>query len=419
MITAKLKDANALRIQDAIAGAPRRRKDKRGRSWRIGHVAGKIVRQLVFREGTGELEEFWIHKTVREWCDEIGCTPRELQTVVRVLAEEGLLETKQGYRPSDRRQTTYYRLNLWAVLELVDPAGAAEIGPTPGYPESWSFLEEDEWRPCRHDLCEGCDECEPEGPAEDGPACDHEYYETCERCETEGESADGESTPQTVGVPPTNCGGTYDKLEGYPPQSAPPTEEYAESTAVENAEIPPGGASAASRQPAPLDPTITEQGNDVEDHDTSTDGATSEQKAAGEEEGRATCPDHEAPLSEETPKEPGDEPGNGYEAWKALVLGRPAPITVASRDLDQLERSKVSELVWNDPADGNPVTVPGRYALAHVLGKEIGGAPVAALTVAEKVREHRGSRHPVQAYVDTVGRALEALRADVLAQVAV
>lgn len=116
---------DAIALEDAIANAPRSGRDAAGRVLKMGHPAGKMVRQLVFWEGKGQAEDYAIHKVVREWrTSDARLTERQLRTATRVLKEHGLLETWGGYRPSDRRQTVFYRLNLWETLRA---AFASEI----------------------------------------------------------------------------------------------------------------------------------------------------------------------------------------------------------------------------------------------------------------------------------------------------
>lgn len=116
---------DAIALEDAIANAPRSKPENESRVLRMGHPAGKMVRQLVFWEGKGQAEDYAIHKVGREWrTSDARLTERQLRTATRVLKEHGLLETWGGYRPSDRRQTVFYRLNLWETLRV---AFASEI----------------------------------------------------------------------------------------------------------------------------------------------------------------------------------------------------------------------------------------------------------------------------------------------------
>ena len=119
---------DAIALEDAIANAPRKieaKTENEPRVLRMGHAAGKMIRQLVFWEGKGQADDYAIHKVRREWrTSDARLTERQLRTATRVLKEHGLLETWGGYRPSDHRQTVYYRLNLWETLRV---AFASEI----------------------------------------------------------------------------------------------------------------------------------------------------------------------------------------------------------------------------------------------------------------------------------------------------
>lgn len=115
-----LKGINAFEVQDAIARAKRSKLDRGGRQWRIGAHVGMMCRQLLFWEQKGELADFWIHKTAREWLTaDASFTPRMLRTAEKVAVEEGLMEIEVGWRPGDRQRTKFYRLNLWEVVRVV------------------------------------------------------------------------------------------------------------------------------------------------------------------------------------------------------------------------------------------------------------------------------------------------------------
>lgn len=87
--------------------------DAAARTWAMGDTLGKLVRNLLkLWEGKGEAEDDAIHKTMPELVLELGSTERKIRTAIRTGLEEGILEARPGYRPSDRRQTVYYTLNL-------------------------------------------------------------------------------------------------------------------------------------------------------------------------------------------------------------------------------------------------------------------------------------------------------------------
>ena len=113
-----LSEVNALGIEDGIARALR------------SHVAGKMVRQLTFWEGKSAADDFWIWKSGPEWWEEAGLSRSNLKTGISKLENVGLLEVDRNrVRPTDRRPCTFYRLNLFAVLRLVDPVKASGLEP--------------------------------------------------------------------------------------------------------------------------------------------------------------------------------------------------------------------------------------------------------------------------------------------------
>lgn len=110
-----------LAVKNAIARSPREKPDAAGRYRRIGNNAAALAVDLLFWEGSGEAEDYSIHRTRRGVFESPAALTESMQkTARRILAEEGLLEHWTGYRPSDRRPTTYYRLNLWEVARVVN-----------------------------------------------------------------------------------------------------------------------------------------------------------------------------------------------------------------------------------------------------------------------------------------------------------
>ncbi len=104
---------DAISLEQAIARAPRSKKDAAARTWAMGDTLGKLVRNLLkLWEGKGEAEDDAIHKTMPELVLELGSTERKIRTAIRTGLEEGILEARPGYRPSDRRQTVYYTLKV-------------------------------------------------------------------------------------------------------------------------------------------------------------------------------------------------------------------------------------------------------------------------------------------------------------------
>jgi hypothetical protein len=155
LLTKALRAQNALAIENAVARATR------------NHVLAMMVRQLVFYEGKGELEDARIHKCKREWEDEIGASRKQVDTANRVGTERGLWTYEPGYRPRDRRPTGFYRLDLFAVMRLAFPAELERLEPELRHLEPDPLPDDlgDEWAcECGDDFCDGtlCD-----GPGED------------------------------------------------------------------------------------------------------------------------------------------------------------------------------------------------------------------------------------------------------------
>lgn len=118
-VRGQLRRLNAISLEDAISDAPRSTPDKRGRTWRMGHVAGKMMRQLIhWDDKTSEEAENWVYKVAREWRDsDARLTRSELRTAIPLLEREGLIETRLGYR-NDGRQAVFYRVNMWETLRV-------------------------------------------------------------------------------------------------------------------------------------------------------------------------------------------------------------------------------------------------------------------------------------------------------------
>lgn len=118
-VIGQLRRLDALSLEDAISDAPRSTPDEVGRTWRMGHVAGKMMRQLIhWDDKTAPEAKNWVYKVAREWRDsDARLTRSELRTAVPLLEREGLIETKPGYR-NDGRKATFYRVNMWETLRV-------------------------------------------------------------------------------------------------------------------------------------------------------------------------------------------------------------------------------------------------------------------------------------------------------------
>lgn len=110
-----------LAIKNALARAPRREPDQAGRQRRIGNNVAALIVDLLAWDGSGEAEDDSIHRSRRGvWESPAALTESMLKTARLVAEEEGLLKYWTGIRPSDRRPTTFYRLNLWEVARVVN-----------------------------------------------------------------------------------------------------------------------------------------------------------------------------------------------------------------------------------------------------------------------------------------------------------
>lgn len=120
MATSVLRNTvGLLEVQNTVAGAKRTKRGNDGRQLELGANVARLVTQLLYWEGRGEAQGNWIHKSSSEWRREVGLNVRKLGTARRVAEEEGLIEQRQALRSSDRRQTIYYRLNVWHLARVV------------------------------------------------------------------------------------------------------------------------------------------------------------------------------------------------------------------------------------------------------------------------------------------------------------
>jgi hypothetical protein len=89
---------------------------------KFGPEGGIFARQLLFWEGKGHDAEGWIYKTQREWTAETGLSRRQQDKARRVLVGKVLEVDRRpnpynGYRPQ-----LYYRLDLAALCETLNPS---------------------------------------------------------------------------------------------------------------------------------------------------------------------------------------------------------------------------------------------------------------------------------------------------------
>ena len=113
-------DLTFLEVRNAVARAKRSDRDRGGRQRLIGANVGAMCGQLLYWEGKGEADDFWIHKTANDWMTtDAPLTKRMLKTAERVAMEEGLIEVVPGKRPGDKQNTVWYRLNMWELARVV------------------------------------------------------------------------------------------------------------------------------------------------------------------------------------------------------------------------------------------------------------------------------------------------------------
>jgi hypothetical protein len=108
-------------VRKAVARAPRRKLDGANRQRRMGGNVATFVVQLLTWEDSGELEDYWIHKTRREWFEsEAALTESMVKTARKTADEERLVKHEKIYRPGDRRPTTKYRVDMWELARVVN-----------------------------------------------------------------------------------------------------------------------------------------------------------------------------------------------------------------------------------------------------------------------------------------------------------
>lgn len=122
-------DLNLMEVRNAVARAKRSDRDLGNRQRLIGANVGAMCGQLLYWDGKGEADDFWIHKTASDWMTaDASLTKRMLKTAERVAMEEGLIQVVVGKRPGDRQNTVWYRLNMWELARVVVASQLENIG---------------------------------------------------------------------------------------------------------------------------------------------------------------------------------------------------------------------------------------------------------------------------------------------------
>ena len=61
-----------LEVRNAIARAKRTKRGKDGRELQMGGNVAEMVTRLLVWEGSGEADDYWVHKTNKSWHDDDG-----------------------------------------------------------------------------------------------------------------------------------------------------------------------------------------------------------------------------------------------------------------------------------------------------------------------------------------------------------
>ncbi len=93
--------------------------------------AGIMARQLLYFDDKKKLcDDNWIFKGPGDWDREEGITRSQVRTANRELVEHGLAEIDTERRnPTNNNRTTFYRLNVYRVMQLADPVTLERLEP--------------------------------------------------------------------------------------------------------------------------------------------------------------------------------------------------------------------------------------------------------------------------------------------------
>ncbi len=83
----------------------------------FGADAGIFLRQLLYRDGSGKLEDFWIYKSYAEWEDETGLQRRGQERARKRLVGAGAIEEKRAVLHG--RRTLHFRVDSRKVMEIL------------------------------------------------------------------------------------------------------------------------------------------------------------------------------------------------------------------------------------------------------------------------------------------------------------
>ncbi|MDQ3507027.1 MAG: hypothetical protein M3494_03285 [Actinomycetota bacterium] len=100
-------------------------------------AAGIIVRQLLFHDPKKKMcEDYWVFKGPKDWERDEGLTRSQVRTATRKIEEFGLsqVDTERPH-PIWGHKTTFYRLDIYRVMQVADPAKLDVLEPELRYLE--------------------------------------------------------------------------------------------------------------------------------------------------------------------------------------------------------------------------------------------------------------------------------------------
>ncbi len=84
----------------------------------FGAAGGIFARQLLFWDGKGGSEDFWIYKSHAEWYKDTGLKRRAQESARKRLIEAGVMREEKRIGP-DQRWRLFFRLDPWKLMEVV------------------------------------------------------------------------------------------------------------------------------------------------------------------------------------------------------------------------------------------------------------------------------------------------------------
>ena len=83
----------------------------------FGADGGIFIRQLLYRDGTGKKDDFWIYKSMAEWEEETGLQRRGQERARKRLIGAGVMEEKKA--TIHGRRTLHFRVEPWKLMEVL------------------------------------------------------------------------------------------------------------------------------------------------------------------------------------------------------------------------------------------------------------------------------------------------------------